>query len=212
MNDRLKIRLTMLQEAAAQASQPGRPASSMERERRSVGLTEPIFSSTVSGARRIDGETLHAPGAELLAAGIASDLKAMMEPIEVAGGESAAPLRARLDATLHALPAFKGDCVAHADVAALASARRGGDDSLHLLVMDLHKALNHVAAAAAVEQIAARSCTASTMSTAHGSAPSWRASIARRGSPSATPGSKRPPDAAGLASPSRTTSARPTLM
>ncbi len=39
-NDRLKIRLTMLQEAAAQASEPGRSAPSMERERRSVGLDE----------------------------------------------------------------------------------------------------------------------------------------------------------------------------
>src|SRR5208337_4729268 len=40
-NDRLKIRLTMLQGAAAQASESGRPAPSLERERRSVGLTDP---------------------------------------------------------------------------------------------------------------------------------------------------------------------------
>ena len=152
-NDRLKIRLTMLQEAAAQVSEPGRQAPSMERERRSVGLTEPMFNATISGARRIDAETFLAPGAEALSAGIASDLKAMMGPIEVAEPEIAASLRARLDATLRALPDFKGDRIAHRQVAALASAQRGGDDSLHLLVMDLHKALNRVAAATAVEEI-----------------------------------------------------------
>src|SRR5208337_4000843 len=142
-----------LGERAVLVSEPGRQAPSMERERRSVGLTEPMFNATISGARRIDAETFLAPGAEALAAGIASELKAMMGPIEVAEPEIAASLRARLDATLRALPDFKGDRVAHRQVAALASARRGGDDSLHLLVMDLHKVLNQVAAATAVEEI-----------------------------------------------------------
>ncbi len=67
-NDRLKIRLTMLQEAAARASEPGRVAQSMERERRAVGLTDPIFNATISGARRIVADTFLAPGAEALAA------------------------------------------------------------------------------------------------------------------------------------------------
>src|SRR5271157_1431881 len=152
-NDRLKIRLTILQEAAAQASEPGRAPPSMERERRGVGLADPLFNATISGVRRIDAETFLAPGAEALAAGMAPDLAAMMAPIEVAGPEAAAPLRTRLDATLAALPNFKGDCVANRQVAGLASARRGGDDSLHLLVMVLHKALNRIAAATAVEEI-----------------------------------------------------------
>ena len=82
----------MLQEAAAQVSEPGRAAPSMERERRGVGLTDPIFSATVSGARRIDAKTFLAPGAEALAAGIAGDLKAMTAPIEVAEAEAAASL------------------------------------------------------------------------------------------------------------------------
>jgi uncharacterized protein Yka (UPF0111/DUF47 family) len=152
-NDRLKIRLTLLQEAAAQASQAGRPRPSLERERRSVGLTEPVFDATVSGARRIDADTFLAPGAEPLAAGLARDLTAMMRPIAVADADAAAPLKARLNAVIGALPSFKGDCVGRAEVAALASARRGGNDSLHLLVMDLHKELNRIASAAAVEQI-----------------------------------------------------------
>ena len=152
-NDRLKIRLTLLQEASAQAATPGRQASSTERELRSVGLADPVFASTVSGARRIDADTFLSPGAEALAAGMASDLEAMLRPIDVAEAEGAPALKARVEATLAALPDFKGDRVAHRQVADLASARRGDRDTLHLLVMDLHKALNQVAAATAVETI-----------------------------------------------------------
>src|SRR5208283_1782160 len=152
-NDRLKVRLTLLQEASAQAATSGRPAPSMERELKGVGLADPVFDSTVSGARRIDGETFLAPGAEKLAAGVRDDLEAMLRPIEVAEAEGAAALKARVEATLASLPDFKGDRVAHRQVADLASARRSDKDTLHLLVMDLHKALNQVAAATAVETI-----------------------------------------------------------
>jgi uncharacterized protein Yka (UPF0111/DUF47 family) len=152
-NDRLKIRLSMLQEAAAQVSIPGRKAPSLERELRSVGLTDSNYGETISGARPIDADTFVAPGAELLAAGMARDLEAMIKPIEVAETQDAAQLRARLDSILKALPNFKGDCVGHRQVATLASGRGSGEDSLHLLVMDLHRELNRVAAATAVEEI-----------------------------------------------------------
>ncbi len=152
-NDRLKIRLSLLQEAASQASQPGRGPPSMERERKSVGLTDPIFDTTVSGARQIDASTFHASGAEQLAAGMAGDLKAMMAPIETAQAEDAPMLKERLDAIVKALPGFKGDCVAHTELTSLASAPAAGADSLHRLVMDLHRVLNHVAAATSVEDI-----------------------------------------------------------
>jgi uncharacterized protein Yka (UPF0111/DUF47 family) len=151
-NDRLKIRLLLLQDAAAQASRPGRRPPSMERELKTVGLTDPIFNTTVSGARPIDADTFHAPGAERLAADMAGDLKAMMAPIETAEAEEAPKLKARLDAIVKALPSFKGDCVAHTELTSIASAHAGAD-SLHRLVMDLHRALNRVAAATAVEDI-----------------------------------------------------------
>ena len=152
-NDRLKIRLTLLQEASAQASKPARAAPSMARELRTVGLADPVFASTVAGARPIDGETFLAPGAEALAAGVASDLALMLRPIAVAEAEGADALKARVEATLATLPDFRGDRIAHRRVAELASLRRDGQDTLHRLVMDLHKALNAVAATTAVETI-----------------------------------------------------------
>ncbi|HUO54534.1 MAG TPA: hypothetical protein VMU18_07330 [Rhodoblastus sp.] len=152
-NDRLKIRLSLLQEASAQAAEPGRTALSLENERRSVGLDDPAFSATIAGAKPIDAAHFAAPGAARLAAGFAEDLAAMFAPLDVAGGEAVASFKARLDAVTAALPGFKDDRVGHADVLALASAHREAGDSLHLLVMDLHKAINRLAAETAVEEI-----------------------------------------------------------
>jgi hypothetical protein len=152
-NDRLKVRLTMLQEAAAQAAQPGRVSLSLEQERRAAGLSDPAFDTTISGARSVDAGFFIAPGAERLAKGLADDLAAMFAPLDIAEPEAAAPLKARLDAALQTLPDFRGDRVGHAQVAGIAAARRGGADSLHLLVMDLHRAINRLAAATAVELV-----------------------------------------------------------
>jgi len=62
-NDRLKIRLSILQEASAHAAEPGRTALSLERERRAVGLDDPDFAATILSARPLDAATFHAPGA-----------------------------------------------------------------------------------------------------------------------------------------------------
>ncbi len=152
-NDRLKISLTMLQEASAHAAQPGRASLSLEQERRAAGLADPAFDVMISGARDIDAAEFIAPGAERLAKGIVEDLAAMLAPVEVAAPEDAAPLKARLDAVLQTLPNFNGDRVGHAQIAGMAAARRGGADSLHLLVMDLHRAINRIAAATAVDLV-----------------------------------------------------------
>lgn len=153
-NDRLKIRLTILQEASAHAAQPGRASLSLQQERRAAGLGDPAFDTTVLGARSVDSASFMAPGAERLAKGLADDLAAMFAPVEVAEpAAAAAALKVRLDAVLQSLPNFRGDVVGHAQVAGIAAARRGGVDSLHLLVMDLHKAINRIAAATALEQV-----------------------------------------------------------
>ena len=152
-NDRLKIRLTILQEAAAQATEPGRSPSSLARELRDVGLSEAAFGTMISGTRPIDAGMFVAPGAAELAAGLASDLQTMLAPVTAADAERAALLSKRVNTALADLPNFADDHVAQAEVARLGSARRQDGDTLHLLVMDLHREINRVAAAASVEDI-----------------------------------------------------------
>lgn len=87
-----------------------------------------------------------------LISALEGDLTAMLAPLEAAGGEEAAAFAARLAAVIAALP--KGaESIDRATVDALTMARRGGADSLHLLVMDLHKAINHLSAATAAETL-----------------------------------------------------------
>ena len=152
-NDRLKIRMTLLQEASAQASEPGRAAPALESERRAAGLEDAAFDAIFSGARPLDAGHFIAPGAAALAGGMADDLAAMVEPLEVVGGEGAAALKRRVDAIVAALPSFADDRVSHAEALALASVRREAGDSLHLVVMDLHRAINRLAAETAVEDV-----------------------------------------------------------
>lgn len=157
-NDRLKIRLSLLQEAAARANgQRGGP--DFAAERRSVGLDDADYGELLAGARPLDGQIFVAPGAEKLAQGFGPDLDAMLAPLVAAGAEEAASLKHRLDLLRPSFPAFADDRVAEQEIRALASARRDGADSLHLLVMDLHRALNRLAAATAVEEISGAQCS-----------------------------------------------------
>jgi len=68
-NDRIKVRLTMLQEAAAHASSVGSAAPTLQVERRASGLSDPQFDRAITGARLLDGDRIAIPGvAGLLAA------------------------------------------------------------------------------------------------------------------------------------------------
>jgi len=153
-NDRAKLRLTLLQAAARHAQEPGAAAPDLAAERRAAGLSDPAFDATVSGAQDMGEGRLRAPGAEALVAGLAADLQAMLAPVRAAQPAAAEALAARLSA-LTGRRTAAGDVIALADVAAMTSARVGeeGRDSEHQLVMDLHRAINSIAAETAAETI-----------------------------------------------------------
>jgi hypothetical protein len=152
-NDRLKLRLSLLQEAAGQAAKPERQLRSFDAERRSAGLDDPALDAVIKGARLVGPGRVSAPGAGLLVAGIGPDLLAMSVPLEAAGTAGWEALKQRLSALLATVPAANNDELAISEIGALTSARRGSSDSIHLLIMDLHKAINRLAAETAVEEI-----------------------------------------------------------
>jgi hypothetical protein len=147
-NDRAKLRMTMLQEALAHGANPATPPRNLTVERRSVGLDDALFDNTVAGARLVGAERFTIPGSGALLQGLFDDLGTMRAPL--AAREDFA---ARVVALRKRTPSAADDIVAASDVAALTRARRGDADSVHLLVMDLHKALNRLAAETAVETI-----------------------------------------------------------
>ncbi len=152
-NDRVKLRLSLLQEAASQAQTPHREPRLFRAEREAAGLDAPAFDRLIAGARAVGPTRLAMPGARELLAGMTADLAAMLAPLDVADREAARPFAARIAAATQALPKAEGDQLDRGDIDDLASARSGARDSVHLLVMDMHKALNRLAADTAIETL-----------------------------------------------------------
>jgi hypothetical protein len=152
-NDRIKLRLSLLQEAAMQAQSPARAPRSFAAECAAAGLDAAGLDGLVAGARALGASRLLLPGGAALMAAIGKDLVAMAAPVKATADEAGSDLVARSEAVAQSLPAAQGDEIAFAEIDALASAKRGEHDTLHLVVMDLHKALNRLAAETALETL-----------------------------------------------------------
>ncbi len=154
-NDRLKYYFSLLQAGAARAADPQGPSPpELRAEREAAGVPDAALDAAVAGSAAVPGGGLRMPGLEHVAAAIAGDLEVMLAPIVLAAPPAEADeLRARLARLLAALPSIAADTASAGYVAAVTRARHGAGDSLHLLVMDLHRRLNALQAAFAAETV-----------------------------------------------------------
>ena len=151
-NDRAKLRLTMLQEALVHGENQGVSPRDLSTERRRAALEDPLFDNTIAGARPIGEQVYTIPGSQALLEGLFDDLNTMQTPL--ANSSCARELAARMAVLREAAPRATGDIVAASEIATLTRARRDGDDSVHLLIMDLHKELNRLVTEISVETVA----------------------------------------------------------
>ena len=152
-NDRLKMCFTLLQAAERHADHPGEPVPDFVTERRAAGMNGE-FDLRIGDSRREASGELVLPGAAALRAELLRDVEAMRSPLALAAVDGAAVLAAREQALGAQLPAFDHDRVPRGAVAAITRAsREAGADSLHLLVMDLHRSLNELQASIAEEDL-----------------------------------------------------------
>jgi uncharacterized protein Yka (UPF0111/DUF47 family) len=152
-NDRIKLRFSLLQEAIAQARNPRQNPPTFMAERHAAGLDDTLFDSTISGARALTGDEVLVPGSKDLLSGLRTDLAAMLAPIETADPASAQSFSNRLAVLSKSIPMPDGNTISSGDIPSMTSARRETGDSVHLLVMDMHQAINRVTAATAPETI-----------------------------------------------------------
>lgn len=146
-NDRLKLYLSVLQAAEAHAT-GGEPRTvDLSHEFAAAGVKAPWLLELPANAFR-DGPRLHIPDLPRLRTSIVEDLRTLSRPV---AGE--ASLDARTDHWCAWLDQLEPDSLSADDIQALTSGKRGKDDSLHLLVMDLHKAINRLAADLSSETI-----------------------------------------------------------
>lgn len=139
-NDRLKLYLSVLQAAHDRAARSDAPTLDLSREFAAAGIDAPWLAQLPANAYRED-KVLHVPELARLAALLAEDLCTMARPLEGEPG-----FDERVGHWCAWLDALAPETLASGQLQALTSGKRGKDDSLHLLVMDLHKALNRLAA------------------------------------------------------------------
>ncbi|MGO9512803.1 MAG: hypothetical protein ACLP2F_04070 [Steroidobacteraceae bacterium] len=152
-NDRLKFCFTLLQAAESHANHPQEPPLDLTAERSAAHLPAGDLDAAVIDSRKEADGSLYVCGAARLRQWILEDVAAMSAPLSLARTPEAANLGAREHKLAAALPQFAGDKVPPGLIGAITSADRSAADSLHILVMDLHKAINALQAGLAEESI-----------------------------------------------------------
>ncbi len=166
-NDRAKYFFTLLQTARLHCDAPSASSPDLRSERMASGIADAAYDDTIPTAVRRGDGAYELPAADRIVHAILDEVAAMLRPLEKEEGGEA--MMARFSALAAPLAAFGGNLIEGETIDRIVSGNRAGPDSLHLLVMDAHKALNHAQVALATETIEG--------ATAYGLAPADRALV-----------------------------------
>jgi uncharacterized protein Yka (UPF0111/DUF47 family) len=152
-NDRIKVRLSALQTAAQRAREPARPINDLAVESRAAGIPHAAISSLIAGAHLVSEGRITAPNLPKLIKEIGDDAATMVGAVIAGAPGEGGKANARLNWLRGAGFLDPVDEIELDRIARLTGMAPEGGDSLHLLVMDLHKALNKLAANCAEENL-----------------------------------------------------------
>ena len=158
-NDRVKVRLGILQAAVRHAHDPLNAPFDLREECKAAGLDPMAMEDLVRQATAAGGEDearreIAAPGLATLGAGVWEDLEAMVKAVEAGEDPAGAAARARLEAIRADSALGRSDALRESEVRRHTGIGDGDGASLHQIVMELHKALNRLSATHAEERIA----------------------------------------------------------
>jgi len=156
-NDRAKYRLTLLQNAKARADHPDAGFSALGAERLACAIADPRYDEVVAQSVRQGADAYVIPKLLEICSSLQDDLSAMIAPLEAAGKPEPLPFRQRLQQLAAAPWCNEDGTIAGARISWLGAADPARGDSVHLLVMDLHKALNRLQAGISTENISGAS-------------------------------------------------------
>lgn len=147
-NDRAKLRMTILQLACAGGARTG-----LDREAEAAGLDPEPLRALLAGAGRTPEGHLTAPGLSALLEGLRGDLETMGGAVEATGGDDQGELTARRLALRPRFTPAGADDIALSAVGEITGLGAASADTVHRLIMDLHKRLNAAAAALSTETL-----------------------------------------------------------
>ncbi|TVQ57935.1 MAG: DUF47 family protein [Chromatiaceae bacterium] len=147
-NDRIKYYLTLLQTACANTNQPRVPTPDLKAERLASNLADAWLDEVVAGTRREPSGSYRVPHlAEILERAFA----ALDTMIACLPETEQSALRARMDKLPRTAP--KMSELKAEEIVNLTRGDRKAGDSMHLIVMDAHRAINRVQADTVIETI-----------------------------------------------------------
>ena len=148
-NDRAKYYFTLLQTAAYHAEHPEHVAADLRRERLSCGVTDEKFDTVVAGSAGVGDGRYRIPNAAEIVHDLMDEVEVMLRPLR----DGPADFGQRFAELKSSAPAADDDVLTAADIDLLAAGSRDRTDSLHMLVMDVHKALNALQREIASEEL-----------------------------------------------------------
>ena len=152
-NDRAKVRMSVLQAAARHAGNQCTPADDLSIECRAAGIDAAEIGTLLAGAHPGVAGAVAAPGLAKLFDALFADIIAMIDAVTAGNPSAGRAARDRLAAMRPKSPTGR-DEIAESLIAELTAVPAGGADSVHRLVMDLHKSLNRLSADCAEEIVA----------------------------------------------------------
>jgi uncharacterized protein Yka (UPF0111/DUF47 family) len=150
-NDRVKYRFTLLQSAQSHAEHPDAPSTSLRTERLAAGVQDSQLDEVIGNSVTVGKGRYQIPGSSGIVRAAYKDVAEMLVPLRASEVPEAEAFDQRLQSL--AVPAVDNDILAADDLREIASGKRETGDSLHLLVMDMHHALNTLQASLAGETI-----------------------------------------------------------
>ncbi len=147
-NDHVKYYFALLQTARANAEHPAIPVPDLKAERLASHVTDEWLDGTVAETRRAAPQQYAIPHVDDILGCISHSIDTMLGCLPT---DQQTALRARMAELDFKLA--KDGVIAGSAIDAMTSGNRSRGDSLHLLVMDAHKAINALQAATASESI-----------------------------------------------------------
>jgi uncharacterized protein Yka (UPF0111/DUF47 family) len=154
-NDRIKYYMSLLQACREHAARPGSPAPDLRAEREACGEADASLDVVIDASRLAEDGALVVPRADRIHARLMDALDRMIAPLRNAdsGVTARETYERRLAALRDRLPQVDGDRIPPAYLDAVTRGESDAGDTLHLLVMNLHRELNGIQGRLAEETI-----------------------------------------------------------
>jgi uncharacterized protein Yka (UPF0111/DUF47 family) len=143
-NDRTKYYMSLLQACRERTTTTGAPASDLRAERTACGENDDFLDQVVAGSRATPDGVMFVPHARQIVERVFASIEQMLAPFRATPAElnPSDVYASRLEALRRRFGTIADDTLPAGYVEAMTHADRRGDDSVHLLVMDLHRELN----------------------------------------------------------------------